>query len=247
MKNSFKCTVCSRYYKTSKSLKNHHRTLHSGVKSQCPICKETYATKFVLRVHMKLHNKQQFTCAVCGINFAVKGALTSHMITHYNIGGTGDEGSGKSGGGGTDPYKCKMCGKEYTTRPMFMDHVLNHGKTYQCQLCPKIYKHRSGLHLHVRKEHPINEAKKVKYNRESDEVNDSDEVDESDESDESDGSKSYGVDDIDSDDEVDGGVDGDEVDESDGVCGVDESDKTNTDGVDKVDESDYLDDEMPDY
>lgn len=80
---SFKCTVCSKEWKTAYIL-NMHMLSHNNKKPYtCEICGKIYKQKKALKIHVEMHNGiNRFTCNFCGKSFTQKKGLQRHMPIH---------------------------------------------------------------------------------------------------------------------------------------------------------------------
>lgn len=77
------CTYCSKTFKTSTELANHHRRNHSCVKlykCEHTHCGAQYTTSSSLGLHIaRMHTKPKFQCEKCDIQFCLQGDLTQHQ------------------------------------------------------------------------------------------------------------------------------------------------------------------------
>ncbi|XP_055710217.1 gastrula zinc finger protein XlCGF26.1-like [Phlebotomus papatasi] len=137
------CTICSKSFGTTRSLKNH-LMLHTGERPfACTKCPKGFIRMEQLTVHMKIHTGQDmFFCEFCpfktfhqiqikrhtkavheGVkdhhcphckrSFAAATALKNHLLTH-----TGEK-----------PHNCSECGMRFAQRSNLMRHLKTHLKS----------------------------------------------------------------------------------------------------------------------
>lgn len=109
-------------------------TLENHVCLKCPICGEVYETLHRLKVHVKWM-KHSLKCSICSYEFILSLDHEKHMALHRN----------------SIAYQPM---KDYT-------HCLRaaDGKTFQCNLCDKIFFTLSSLLRHLTEEHDVPRVK----------------------------------------------------------------------------------------
>lgn len=79
---------------------------------------------------------KNFVCNMCPKRFSLSAELESHKNIHF----------------GLRPYKCKICARSYPSRKSLDEHKKIHSqKTYQCDLCTKIFFYNYKLVSHRKK------------------------------------------------------------------------------------------------
>lgn len=132
----FECDVCGKRFKQSGHVKSH-MLVHTGERRfQCAICSKRFSLANSLKKHMYIHNGDKpYQCDVCGARFLEKRNLNGHLLTHTN----------------EKPFVCKICGKKYTLADTLRRHVSaahEDGRTYQCEICAKMFKQLAHLSVH---------------------------------------------------------------------------------------------------
>ncbi|XP_033208402.1 zinc finger protein 708-like [Belonocnema kinseyi] len=132
----FECEVCGKRFKQSGHVKSH-MLVHTGErKFPCTICPKRFSLANSLKKHMYIHNGDKpYQCDICGARFLEKRNLNGHLMTHTN----------------ERPFGCKVCGKRYTLADTLRRHVSaahEDGRTYQCEICAKMFKQLAHLSVH---------------------------------------------------------------------------------------------------
>ena len=132
----FGCKVCGKRFKQAGHVKSH-MLVHTGErKFECTICSKRFSLSNSLKKHMYVHNGEKpYQCDVCGSRFLEKRNLNGHLMTHTN----------------ERPFGCKICGKRYTLADTLKRHVSaahEDGRTYQCEICAKMFKQLAHLSVH---------------------------------------------------------------------------------------------------
>jgi len=107
-------------------------TLNDHICLKCPICGEVYENLHRLKVHT-MWSKHNLKCPICSYEFILSMDHEKHMALHRKV---------------YQPMKDYM-------------HCLRaaDGKTYQCNLCDKIFYALSALRTHLTEEHNVGNAK----------------------------------------------------------------------------------------
>eukprot|EP00064_Thunnus_orientalis_P015755 superscaffoldBa00002985_g15814 len=96
----FKCSQCSKSFRSSSGLRLHSRQ-HMEVRPsyECPECGRTYGRMTELKMHQRYHTGDKpYSCTCCNKRFISKDKLNVHMRIH-----TGER-----------PYSCPHCGQTFT-------------------------------------------------------------------------------------------------------------------------------------
>lgn len=132
----FACKMCGKRFKQAGHVKSH-MLVHTGErKFECTICSKRFSLSNSLKKHMYIHNGEKpYQCDVCGARFLEKRNLNGHLMTHTN----------------EKPFSCKICGKRYTLADTLRRHISaahEDGRTYQCEICAKMFKQLAHLSVH---------------------------------------------------------------------------------------------------
>ncbi|KAK2168735.1 hypothetical protein NP493_1219g00072 [Ridgeia piscesae] len=96
-------------------------------------------SKLVYHIKSK-HLGMRYSCTQCQYTFVTKSGLNSHIRhIHENV----------------PRYKCEQCGKGYSDRSNYVDHIATHSgvKLNMCSICQKQFKGKNQLWYHVRTKH----------------------------------------------------------------------------------------------
>lgn len=174
-KNSYKCDICTRNFRSAYHLDQHKRNNHEVGETQedtdmledeegqwtCEKCGLKYNTKTLLLYHMRRkHNSDvnfQYTCQYCGLEYAKKNGLYKHMMRKHNVQNYTFESP-------KEKYKCKYCGTAYE----FKQSLFRHMKTkhlepdlnqivYKCKFCGTSFGQRQNLFDHIKEQHDSEE------------------------------------------------------------------------------------------
>ena len=134
---------CSSSFKYKQSLVRHKRSVHEGVKFECPVCGRMFGQSFDMKIHVETVHKQikKFKCHLCGMEFGQAVKLKTHIdVVHNKI----------------KAFSCHLCNKSFADagyRKVHIEevHLKNHVKcTWDgCSWTgPKRY-----VKIHVRRAH----------------------------------------------------------------------------------------------
>jgi len=108
----------------------------------CPECGLEFTGKSKLSYHMRTkHDNGRLECPQCACTFVSKAGLTQHVKhIHENL----------------PRYQCETCGKGYSIRSNYYDHVATHTgvKRNVCPICKKQFTFKPGLNAHMLRVHP---------------------------------------------------------------------------------------------
>ncbi|CAL7933995.1 unnamed protein product [Xylocopa violacea] len=109
----YRCHLCSKRFSTRNNLDNHLLLHKDGFK--CNLCGETCKSQTSLSYHKERKHKPTARCSICEKSFS-RTSFYQHVLTHAGI----------------RPYKCDVCGEDFTQR----SSVLRHRKTHPGPLPP---------------------------------------------------------------------------------------------------------------
>lgn len=145
----FECSVCGKTFTMAANLLRHSR-LHTGLKPHlCHLCGKSFIQKVTLQDHLAIHlSDKKFKCSICGKLF-----LKSKQLTEHNHRMHGDEMAVDlcPSPGDQGVIVCDLCGKSYTSKFSFRQHVKLHvlEKPYQCIHCDKSFLAKQNLAQHM--------------------------------------------------------------------------------------------------
>lgn len=103
----FKCTVCSKFFRTAVLLRQHKR-YHGAKIFKCDTCGERFAFEATLKRHERVHTKEKpYVCSVCSKAFTQINGLRQHEFCHF---------------GGEKAFQCITCGKKFTRKDSMVRH-----------------------------------------------------------------------------------------------------------------------------
>nr|CAB3267928.1 gastrula zinc finger protein XlCGF71.1-like [Phallusia mammillata] len=144
-KDRFKCSKCSRSFKT-RSHYDYHIKVHNDIKAfGCEVCGKRFITKQAMQKHGFVHNRGNlgnFVCSICNKQFQTKQNLFNHLNTHNK----------------NKPYKCEKCQKFFAEKSTLSKHLTTHSKVrkYSCCLCNKTFTQAGSKQKHIKKFHSLN-------------------------------------------------------------------------------------------
>lgn len=133
---SFKCPVCSIYYKTPGLLKRHTSVHH--LIQICKYCDKTFSNKLSLERHINNHHKLtplEFQCVKCNAYFDTMDKMEDHLVVHY-----------------TNPsstFNCNNCDRSFTTYAARNKHIdLEHMIEMECNICHVVLPSKEAMDKH---------------------------------------------------------------------------------------------------
>ena len=140
-KEVFKCDICEKSgFLTENYLKIHIKQYHKNDKPhRCDVCEKTFSSKPNLYRHLRIHQNKSLTCKHCKVTFTTTQSLEDHLLSHK-----------------TKPkakVECKQCFKEVTYLKSHIARIHCDKKTWQCEICNKLFKSQTNLGKHLRNVH----------------------------------------------------------------------------------------------
>ncbi|CAG9858197.1 unnamed protein product [Phyllotreta striolata] len=133
------CSMCSRLFSSSKTLRSHRKRAHQGIKRKqylyiCDKCGSMFKQKIHLVHHESSNCHPRFKCPICPKEFLSEYSRKAHSASH----------------GGATSYRCGWCGKSYKWKGQLKVHLNAHAarKPYACEFCGKTFVYRSSLSTH---------------------------------------------------------------------------------------------------
>ena len=109
---------------------------------KCTDCGAQFKGNSQLWYHIRTkHLGRRFVCPQCQCTFASSGGLTQH-VRHIHL--------------KLSRYKCEQCGKGYSDRSNYHDHLATHtgARRNVCSICHKQFTFKPGLKAHILRFHP---------------------------------------------------------------------------------------------
>ncbi|XP_076174967.1 uncharacterized protein LOC143150515 [Ptiloglossa arizonensis] len=105
----FRCHLCPKKFQVRNSLDNHLLMHKSGFK--CNRCKEVFDRPSALKTHKDVKHGPSMLCTICDKKFNNRTSFHKHVVvTHAGI----------------RPYKCDICGDDFTQRHCLIKHRNTH-------------------------------------------------------------------------------------------------------------------------
>ena len=143
-KELVQCDECDKMV-TRLHLPIHKRSVHLGIKVQCPDCGEMIIEEYMRRhrykheAKLKSEKGEFLQCDQCDFKTALKSSLTDHIRQKHNK--------------VPEYVACDICGKVKATKGELEAHIKNvHGERLQCPYCPKYFA-PNGLQPHIQARH----------------------------------------------------------------------------------------------
>ena len=141
VKKGTQCDKCGISYSRAKSLKEHNRIVHEGIKNhKCTECGKLFGYSSSLKKHMAYcHGFKESTkcCDQCGKCFYKNGELQIHIKLVHE---------------GRKDHKCDSCGKFFISKQAVRKHIhtIHEGhKDYCCESCGKSFSTAFSLKIHM--------------------------------------------------------------------------------------------------
>ncbi|XP_042860879.1 uncharacterized protein LOC122246398 isoform X3 [Penaeus japonicus] len=145
----FTCYICS--YKTRRKADlRKHMVIHTGEKQyKCEVCGQEFSVNSSYTRHMRIHSGEKpYKCDTCGKDFRSGGTLKQHMVKHT----------------GARNFVCEVCGSSFSLRHHYTAHWKLHSgdMPIKCKVCSISFRNYSALRHHRKKNHPKEEAHRLK-------------------------------------------------------------------------------------
>ncbi|XP_054276818.1 zinc finger protein OZF-like isoform X2 [Macrosteles quadrilineatus] len=137
----FTCKICN--LTTKQSLYDSHMQTHVKAKNfKCGTCGKMFLHFPHLKVHMTAHGEEKplFVCDICNKAFKMHKSLKYHRLSCVK----------------SKLYKCKKCGKMYSVKRDFYNHLRGHEKeergeeeTLTCEICCILFEDSSSKKEHI--------------------------------------------------------------------------------------------------
>ena len=131
----FKCSECSKEFKSKQSLKLHKR-LHLKEKPYpCDMCNKCFPHEDNLKAHKRTHTSERpFKCSECDKKFRRKNGLDVHINIHTRA----------------KIFLCRICSKQFAQKSNLIKHMHTHNtrKKIPCRDCNKSFYSKAGLKNH---------------------------------------------------------------------------------------------------
>ncbi|XP_053391066.1 zinc finger protein 62 homolog [Mercenaria mercenaria] len=148
-KSNLQCKICSRHFRSYKTL-NVHMRLHMAKSYKCAVCGKIFTMKKSYQRHIESHKRQNmgklFECGICDKSFADLSAWKRHREIHLEV----------------RNYSCNLCGKAFVEKYSLRVHQTSHFyqtvKTdkntditsgYSCHICAKLSKTKTAMKKHI--------------------------------------------------------------------------------------------------
>lgn len=155
-KNEYRCDLCERFFNTLGFLNKHKLHVHtnrSDWKYPCDLCRNVYPTKSYLNKHVKRHSHiYDFKCPLCTKTFKWKSSMQLHFTRAHGV-----------TNGNRKIHKCTECNEVFSVPSRLKRHLLIHTKKsdYKCDYCPKKYKRKESLKIHLTQIHGLNKTNNI--------------------------------------------------------------------------------------
>ncbi|XP_028156444.1 zinc finger protein 605-like [Ostrinia furnacalis] len=141
------CKYCPEVFQTQYAMDKHVGTVHKTEKFKCPMCPKILPTRYMKKRHLAMAHdckSAQLTCDLCGVVFTRNNKLVMHKKrVHFK----------------EKNVACDVCGGFFFDADSLKKHQISHSqdKPFQCDICPKSFKRKSGLAMHISQCHATEE------------------------------------------------------------------------------------------
>ncbi|XP_023288634.1 zinc finger protein 271-like [Orussus abietinus] len=148
--DKYKCKLCNRSFRDNVRLKEHHQSIHEGIKPhQCDICGRTFHRLSNMRVHRAKHFGHK--CDHCEEVFERLRQLANHVQQVHGLEPNIRIQPKKQYTSGC--FVCRYCGKKLATYKSVLDHEHIHTgeKPYSCHICEKKFRSYTARWSHIQR------------------------------------------------------------------------------------------------
>lgn len=156
----YSCTLCDKVFPCERYLRRHLQ-IHSEAESfTCNVCKKGFKTESYLKVHMIVHSEvKPYECATCKAAFNRKDKLKRHLLIHEPVKRF------------KCPFRSRGCPKEFNRPDKLKCHILTHSciKPFNCKICGKTFTRKSHFRDHIKQNHEESDLRLIDEFEQSDE------------------------------------------------------------------------------
>ncbi|XP_052791291.1 zinc finger protein Xfin-like [Mya arenaria] len=149
MAKSYKCNTCGKIFTLKKSYLRHlksHRLQKEDKVFECGLCNKSFGDLYSWKRHREDHDARKHSCNLCGKSFYEKYSLRVHQTSHFFPSLKQDKTSAMSAG-----LTCHICGKLSKTKTAMKNHMLTHSaKKFTCEFCNKRFSQKYSYVRHRR-------------------------------------------------------------------------------------------------
>lgn len=150
----WQCHKCSKFYPSKQEM---DKCCQADVVTsfKCNICQAVFNTQQELNTHKAAHMEGPYMCQVCGKLYRELSQKQACVQKHFVRVEQSSTATAKS-------YTCDQCGKVYTRREAFKNHMDAHAglRKYVCPICGKGFANSQTKRVHVFKVHKPPAGKK---------------------------------------------------------------------------------------
>ncbi|CAG5057406.1 unnamed protein product [Parnassius apollo] len=151
--SAWKCAMCTNQFKDFMSLKKHTQSHFQNY--VCDTCGEGFITESAMIAHTKIPHENRYNCGRCIATFSTLDERNSHVKTQHT----------------STRYVCVYCidKPRFATWEIRKKHLLEvhnygtGGDSYECTICQKSFKSRSGKYNHMARIHRVIKDSELSY------------------------------------------------------------------------------------